>query len=332
MSRLHEALEKARREGALRERVARDVPPPDQAEGTPKARPVQPPAARDAAPEVVAPEVVAREPRAAAPPPIQERPRPVPSTSATSSLRIVEGPAITPRLEGTVTELLREDEPWAEQFRSLATRLRAMEGAERVRRIGLMSAMGSEGKTTIAVVLSLILAEEQGERVLLIDADLRHREVDVKLGVKPSSGLSDWLNKPLPHLEVRRIGQKGPFYLSGGRPFARPWELIASPQLANLMDVAASEFRYVITDCPAEGPVADAARIQEHLDGLLLVVRARTAPRDAVMSTLERLDDEKILGVIFNAEHGARKRYKHYRYSTYAEPKRESSRKTGRKR
>jgi Mrp family chromosome partitioning ATPase len=285
MSRLNEALEKARREGNREE--------PDAVDG---------------------------------------RPRAVSSVPSVTALRFVEGPVVTPDLDGCLSELLREDEPWAEQFRTLATRLRAMQGSDRVRRIGLMSAMGGEGKTTLALALSLILAEEKDERVLLIDADLRHREVDTLLGIKPASGLGDWLNKPYPHLEVRRVGRRGPFFLSGGRPFARPWELIASPHLANLLDVAASEFRYVVVDCPAEGPVADAARIQEHLDGLLLVVRARTAPRDAILSTMNRLNEEKMLGVIFNAEVGAKKRFKHYRYSGYTEPKREPKRRKWRRR
>ncbi len=273
MSRLSEALEKARRKGAREEPAA------------------------------------------------VERPRAVSTVPSVTALRFVEGKVLTPHLDHCLTELLREDEPWAEQFRTLATRLRAMNGSDRVRRIGLMSAMGGEGKTTLALALSLILAEEHGERVLVIDADLRHREVDTLLGVKPASGLGDWLNKPYPHVEVRRIGRRGPFFLSAGRPFARPWELIASPHLSNLLDVAASEFRYVILDCPAEGPVADASRIQEHLDGLLLVVRARTAPRDAKLSTVDRLDEEKMLGVIFNAEVGARKRFKHYRYGAHTKSK-----------
>ena len=274
MSRLNEALEKARREGGLDDTSA------------------------------------------------VERPRAVSTVPSVTALRFIEGPTLTPELDGCLTEFLREDEPWAEQFRNLATRLRAMEGSDQVRRIGLMSAMGGEGKSTLALALSLILAEEQRDRVLLVDADLRHRAQDDLLGIKPASGLSDWLDKPYPHLETRQIGRRGPYFLSAGRPFARPWELIASPHLANVLDVAADEFRYVIVDCPAEGPVADAARIQEHLDGLLLVVRARMAPRDAILSTIERLDEEKMLGVIFNAEVGARKRFKHYRYSAYAAPKR----------
>lgn len=247
-----------------------------------------------------------------------------------SGLSFVEGATVSPRLSRCLVELLREDEPWIEQLRTLATRLRAMEGSERVRRIGLMSAVGGEGKTTLAVALSIVLAEEQGERVLLIDADLRHREVEISLGVPPSPGLTDWLQQPSPELMVRRVGPGGPFLLSAGRPFARPWELVSSVHLATLLDVAGQQFRYVITDCPAEGPVADAARIQEHLDALLLVVRARTAPRDAILSTVEHLQAEKILGVLFNGEVQARDRFKHYRYSQYK--KSYSSRHKGKRR
>ena len=189
-------------------------------------------------------------------------PRPM-SMAPTGGPHFVEGPTVTPHLDGCLVELMREDEPWIEQMRTLTTRLRAMEGSEDVRRIGMMSAIGGEGKTTLAAMLSFILAEERGERVLLIDADLRHREVESALGVKPVSGLGDWLKQPTPQVSVRRIGAEGPFLLGAGRPFPKPWELVASPHLGTLLDTAAREFRYVITDCPAEGPVADASRLQE---------------------------------------------------------------------
>jgi Mrp family chromosome partitioning ATPase len=193
-----------------------------------------------------------------------------------------------------------------------------MEGSERVRRIGLMSAVGGEGKTTLAIMLSLILAEQPDEEVLLVDCDLRHRDVESALGLRAAPGLSDWLRQPSPEVALRRIGRKGPLFLCAGRPFSRPWELVSSPHLGTLLDTAASKFRYVIVDLPAEGPVADASKIQEHLDGILLVVRARTAPRDAILSTVEHVQEEKLLGVLFNAESQASSRFKHYRYSHYS--------------
>ena len=233
-------------------------------------------------------------------------------------ITFVESAPVTPQIEGCLVDLMKEDEPWLEQMRTLATRLRSMEGSERVRRIGLMSAVGGEGKTTLAVMLSLVLAEQPEESVLLVDCDLRHRAVEGVLGLRSAAGFSDWLRQPTPEVPLRRLGRKGPFFLSAGRPFSRPWELVSSPQVGTLLDAAGSKFRYVIVDLPAEGPVADAAKIQEHLDGLLLVVRARTAPRDAILSTLEHLQEEKLLGVLFNGENQAASRLKHYRYSHYS--------------
>jgi Mrp family chromosome partitioning ATPase len=266
MSRLHEAIEKARKEGT------------------------------------------AAKPRPA------ERPLPVPSTTGLNFVEIGQAP---PRIEGCLAYLLREDEPWLEQVRTLATRLRSMEGSDRVKRIGLVSAVGGEGKTTLAVMLSLILAEAKEERILLVDADLRHRDIETALGLSPAVGLSDWLRQPAPEVPLRRLGANGPFLLSAGRPFSRPWELVSSPQLGTLLDAAGFKFRYVIVDLPAQGPVADATKIQEHLDGILLVVRARTAPKDAILSTVEHLAEDKLLGVLFNAENQAASRHKHYRYSHY---------------
>jgi Mrp family chromosome partitioning ATPase len=233
-------------------------------------------------------------------------------------ITFVESAPVTPQIEGCLVDLMKEDEPWLEQMRTLATRLRSMEGSERVRRIGLMSAVGGEGKTTLAVMLSLVLAEQPEESVLLVDCDLRHRAVEGVLGLRSAAGFSDWLRQPTPEVPLRRLGRKGPFFLSAGRPFSRPWELVSSPQVGTLLDAAGSKFRYVIVDLPAEGPVADAAKIQEHLDGVLLVVRARTAPRDAILSTVEHLQEEKVLGVLLNGENQAASRLKHYRYSHYS--------------
>jgi len=57
------------------------------------------------------------------------------------------------------------------------------------------------------------------------------------------------------------------------------------------------------------------------LAGVVLVDRLgkgiRTAPRDAILSTAERLDEEKILGIIFNGEVHARERFRRYQYSRY---------------
>ncbi len=76
-----------------------------------------------------------------------------------------------------------------------------MEGSERVKRIGLMSAVGGEGKTTLAIMLSLILAEQPDEKVLLVDCDLRHRDVETTLGLGRPPGSP--IGSAKPHRKCR---------------------------------------------------------------------------------------------------------------------------------
>ena len=58
-------------------------------------------------------------------------------------------------------------------------------------------------------------------------------------------------------------------------------------------------FGFVIVDCPPLSPVADAVAMQDLLDGFLLVVRARNAPRETIQRAVSRLKDGRVQGVVF---------------------------------
>ncbi len=218
----------------------------------------------------------------------------------------------TPRLEGLLEQVMDPDEVWFEQFRILRERLRILGEKEKVCNLGLVSAAGGEGKTTVAVALSLILAREPGTRVLLVDADLRKPDVDRYLGLKEGAGLADWLADPKQNVPLRRLESFGTFVLTAGGLSKRPWELIASPWLDALLTAARRDFDLVVVDCPPQGPIADTARIQDYLDGLLLVVRARSAPREAILSTVEQLRQDKLLGTVLNRSRRLSSHYYNY--------------------
>ena len=64
--------------------------------------------------------------------------------------------------------------------------------------------------------------------------------------------------------------------------------------------------------------MSDSARIQEHLDGWIFVIRARRAPREAILGGFARLQKEKIVGVVFNdMRQMLSTNYYHYGYSAY---------------
>jgi Mrp family chromosome partitioning ATPase len=56
----------------------------------------------------------------------------------------------------------------------------------------------------------------------------------------------------------------------------------------------------VILDAPPVGPIADASLLAEHVDGVLLVVRAGQSQHPAVQKAVETLGRERILGVVLN--------------------------------
>ena len=231
------------------------------------------------------------------------------------SIRLAEAGAVTARLSPTLAQFVSPEGPWFEQIRILIERIRVLEQDNPFRSVGFVSTAAGEGKTTIATALSLILSQEPNNRVILVDADLRKGDIARYLGLEEEYGLSDWLTNPSQEVPIRRIKSTGTFVLSSGRALARPWELVASPWLKSLMTTLHQNFNYVIIDCPPLGLVADAARVQDLISCLLLVVRSRSAPREMIKAVTERLKDDKIKGLILNDITRLRSRsYSYYKY------------------
>lgn len=218
------------------------------------------------------------------------------------------------RLEPRLETVFEREPALAEQFRTLAAKLRSLKGAHGICCLGVASASTGEGKTTITTALAMVMAQEPGRRVLLIDADLRKPDVERYLGLERRQGLADWLEHPEETVLLRRLGEQEFFLLGAGQRSDRPWELIGSAWLPALTEAARRRFDFVLVDCPPLMPVADSALIQDCLDGFLLVVRARTVPRETVLVALDRLKKEKILGLVFNDCRGMISRYYHYGY------------------
>jgi capsular exopolysaccharide synthesis family protein len=197
---------------------------------------------------------------------------------------------------------LAADSDLAEEFRVLRSKVRAIGEERPFRCIGTVSSAPGEGKTTVSLGLAAALAQEREDRrVVLVEADLRKRSMARYLGLEPNAGLSEWLqgDATLP-VPLRRLGARGPFLLTAGMSNHPSPEVLASGNVARLLEACRRCFDYVVVDCPPLVPVADTVLLQDLLDGFLLVVRARHAPRQAVLRALTHLKDERIQGVVFN--------------------------------
>lgn len=192
--------------------------------------------------------------------------------------------------------------PAAEAYRSIRTAVRFINVDEPPRTLVVSSPRDGEGKTTTAINLALALAQS-GDRVVLVDADLRGPSVAKKLRRKAELGLTDILTGATttdaalctyrPQLDVLFSGPTPP----------NPSELLGSQRMAAVIEQLASEYDYVIFDAPPVLPVTDAVVLSTQVDGTLLVLRHGRTNRAAAAEAARRLGavDANLVGYVFNA-------------------------------
>ncbi len=175
---------------------------------------------------------------------------------------------------------------------------------DRAKVVGIVSSMPREGKSTVSLNLASLLAL-QGNRVALIDADLREAGLTKLAGLKPSVGLGDVLLEQVPISQIMALDPatglmifpatvKHNFFLSG--------DLISSPNMAALLKSLSNVYDYVIVDLPPIGPVIDARVAAELLDAVVMVVEWGNVPRRFVRNALASSPAvrEKLIGAVLN--------------------------------
>lgn len=189
------------------------------------------------------------------------------------------------------------------QLHLLATRLLALGRDKRLRRIGVVGAVPHEGSTTVALGLAGALSAHPSRRVLLLEGDLEHPSVDGRLRLDPpASGLARHLAGEGETPVLRRPAPRRFWVLSAGRVHPGSPELLASPRLRRLLRATDRVFDHLVVDCPPvlEGEAFDL--LDDHLDGVVLVVRSRHAPREIVRRAALHLRPGQLVGVVLNAQ------------------------------
>jgi capsular exopolysaccharide synthesis family protein len=205
----------------------------------------------------------------------------------------------------------------AESCRLIRTNLMFAGLTRPLRRLLVTSPVAKDGKTLTAASLGIVLAQA-GQKVLLVDADLRQPGLSKQFGVRAQIGLTDVLlgtadlsqaivSTNIPNLSILCAGASPP----------NPAELLDGSAFADLIDKCAQGFERVVLDSPPAVPVADPGILARHCDGVVLVLRARRTRFDFAQRASRHLQDvgARMIGVVLNdstLRHADYGEYYHY--------------------
>lgn len=210
----------------------------------------------------------------------------------------------------------------AEAFQMLRANLRHLKGAEEPRTIVVTSTGPAEGKTTVA--LNLARADAMiGQRVLLIEADLRRPSLGTLLGNDDAPGLGAYLVDR--EIDVADVTRQVPLSVSAngsgpqgvmdvifsGEPPTNPGGAINSPRMAELLTWAAGAYDLVVIDTAPAGSVADAIPIMTRSDAVVIVGRVGKLNGRQAAKLREQLErvGAPTLGLVANFVSGGEEAY-----------------------
>lgn len=214
-------------------------------------------------------------------------------------------PVIARTKSGSPQDLFVHTDPKsavAECLRAVRTNLLFMSPEKPLKTILVTSSGPQEGKTTTATSLAVTMAVS-GNRVLLVDADMRRPRVHRIFGASNHAGLSSLIvgDGSLATLVCETI-VPNLWLLPCGPVPPNPAELLHTTAFQQLVEEMSRQFDRVIIDSPPVGVVADAVVIGTQVDGTLIVIKAGQTNRDVARQAVRQLKDVNapVFGAVLN--------------------------------
>ncbi len=192
----------------------------------------------------------------------------------------------------------------SEAFRSLRTSLMFSTPSGMPRTILVTSPGPGDGKTTNAINLATVMAQN-GARVLLIDADLRKPRLHRDFGIPAAPGLSNRIagaDVAGSSSAIVATTVDGLFLMPSGSHAPNPAELLGSERMRKIIDMAARAFDHVIIDSAPILGLADALVLSRLVDGVIMVTSSGRTRKDNIKTSVRRLSQVQapLLGVVLN--------------------------------
>lgn len=227
----------------------------------------------------------------------------------------------SPQRDAPSHESLLASEPslTSEAVRNLRTMIDFAGVGEKARAMVVTSTVQAEGKTHVASNLAVAFAQ-MGERVLLIDGDLRRPRVHKSFGLSGERGLSDFLASGKSVSELDGLLQQTlvpglAAIVCGPRP-PNPSELLNTPRLGALVSWAKEKFDRIVVDCTPIFPINDAMLWSRHVPAGVFIVRYGLTRVPLIANACQRLQGGgmNILGVVVNSARPGGLAYAAYGY------------------
>ncbi len=209
--------------------------------------------------------------------------------------------------------IVSEQSPFAvsEAYRTLRTNIIFSLPAEtegQCRVILFTSAVPREGKSITCTNVAITFAMT-GQRVVVVDADLRKPRISECLGIETQEGLSECLVglKELDEV-IQSSKNYGIDFIPSGNIPPNPSELLGFPSMKKLIEKLRERYDYVFIDMPPVTVVTDVSVVSKYTDGVVLVAREKYTKHDMIEAAIGALQFAKarIIGMIINDVHVSR--------------------------
>ncbi|HOC32786.1 MAG TPA: polysaccharide biosynthesis tyrosine autokinase, partial [Ruminococcus flavefaciens] len=207
-----------------------------------------------------------------------------------------------------------------ESYKSLRTNITFALATSDKKIFAISSANPSEGKSTVSANTAIALAQG-GNKVLLVDADMRKSVQHKIFDLKNKKGLSTAVSKmnSVEECIIRNVEDNLDVMCAGPIP-PNPSELLASENMSQMLEKLSAEYSAIVIDTPPINVVTDAMELARNISGIILVTSYGKTTVDDMDSAMKKIEfaNMNLLGFILNGikikKNG--KYYSNYKYKS----------------
>ncbi|HHW70517.1 MAG TPA: polysaccharide biosynthesis tyrosine autokinase [Clostridiales bacterium] len=193
----------------------------------------------------------------------------------------------------------------AETYRNIVVNITSMQKEKGIKTIVFISPSSNKYKSAVTANVAIALGRT-GQKVLLIDGDMRESNISDLFELKGEMGLSDIIDEKISLNDVimqTRI-EENLYVLPSGKTFSNPADLLALEDMNILLDMLTKAYDVILIDSPSLELVAEPIILSTITNGIILVYEERTTELEIARQGKKKLKmvNSNILGVILQAK------------------------------